>query len=106
MSYSRQISRAVVLRRGIEKIQKLLPMERPESPHSLALCLLAKFVNGELLSAKCLGKLGKCQQLNELLAFHNIVLFDATTLGELFEVHEGQSREGCNGIHGNWMRVQ
>jgi len=109
MRYGRQISRPDVLRNyawGVEKIQELFAMKGPEPPNPLALGLLAKFLNGELFAAELFGKLRKCQQLNELMPFHNIVLLEATPLGELFEVHEGQSREGCNGIHGNWMRVQ
>jgi hypothetical protein len=76
--------------RGVEEVEELLPMEGPESANSLALCLLAQFDDGELFTPEALGKFRKRQQLNQLVALHDIVLLDATPLGELLEVHKGQ----------------
>jgi hypothetical protein len=98
MSYDRQISRAVILRSdaatllwGVEKVQELLAMEAPESSDPLALRFFAKFVNRELLATITLRKFRKRQNLDQLMALHDVVLLDATPLGELLEVHEGQS---------------
>ncbi len=79
-------------------------MEGPESTNTLALGFVAEFVDGELLTSKALGEFGKREDMDELMAFHDIVLLDATPLGKLLEVHEGQGREGRE-IHADWRGV-
>jgi len=90
------------LLQGVEKIQEVLAMEAPESTDPLALCLVAELLDGELLAAETLGKFGKREDLNQLMALHDIVLLDAAALGELLEVHKGQSRESRN-VHSEWV---
>jgi hypothetical protein len=110
MSYDRQISGAVILRRdaavrwGVEKIQEFLAMKGPESVDSLSFGILAEFLNCELLAAIALGEFRKRQNLDQLMALHDVVLLNATPLGELLEVHEGQSGESGY-VHGRLGRA-
>jgi hypothetical protein len=106
MSYDRQFPRGGILRRdgthrtlllrGIEEVQEFLAMEGPESPDPLALGLLAQFNNCELLATEPFWKLGEGENLDQLMALHDVVLLDTTTLGELLQVHEGECRESCD----------
>ena len=77
-------------------------MEGPESADPFALGLLPELVNCQLLATELFGEMRKGQQLNELMALHNVVLLDAVALGELLEIDERESRESGD-VHGIWI---
>ena len=71
-------------------------MKIPESSKALCLGLVAELLDGQFLEPETLGKLRKREKLNELMAFHDVVLLDTAALGQLLEVHKGQRRERCD----------
>jgi hypothetical protein len=68
-------------------------MKAPESADPLSLGLLTEFDNCQLLATESFRKLRECKDLDELMALHDIVLLDAAALGELLEIHEGETGE-------------
>jgi hypothetical protein len=63
-------------------------VEGPEALDPLGAGFLAKLLNGELLNAELLGKLRHREEMDKLVALHDVVLLDAAPLGELLEVDE------------------
>jgi hypothetical protein len=75
-------------------------MEAPESANALALGFVTELLNGELLPAETLGEFREREDVNQLMALHDVVLLDPATLCELLEVDERERRESrC--VHGN-----
>lgn len=74
--------------RRIQQLDKVVTMECPESPNTLLASLFAQFVNGKLFNLKAFGKFVHGENLNELMALHDIILLDTTTLCRLLEVNE------------------
>jgi hypothetical protein len=63
-------------------------VEGPEALDPLDAGFLAKFLDGQLLDAELLRKSRHREQMNELVTFHDVVLFDAAPLCELLKVDE------------------
>jgi hypothetical protein len=60
-------------------------MKSPEATDALLASLLAKLMNCKLLNSKGTGKLIHREDMNELITFHDIILFNTTSLGDLFK---------------------
>jgi hypothetical protein len=60
----------------------------PEALDPLGAGFLAKLLNGELLDAELLRESRHGEEMDKLMALHDVVLLDAAPLGELLEVDE------------------